>query len=167
MDRGKNVISLADESRWARPAGGRARRETKSGRDRSFPIHADLKAVLDKMPAAPGDDLIFHGPRGGRLKPDTLRGVLARDVLAPLAVRFPHPAGEPGFRDGRLHSFRHYFCSTCASARVAERVIMAWLGHADSAMVSRYYYLLDAESQRQMANMQFVGGDQSHRAVGG
>ncbi|WP_020471428.1 tyrosine-type recombinase/integrase [Zavarzinella formosa] len=158
VDLSKNVILLTDDSRRSRRSTGRAGRQTKSGRDRSFPINDDLRAVLDATPRS-SDGLIFHGPRGGRLKPDTLRNILVRDVLTPLAPKFPHPEGEPGFRDGRLHSFRHYFCSACASGGVPERVVKTWLGHSDSDMVSRYYHLHDAESQRQMRNMRFVGGE--------
>ncbi|SFJ27791.1 RNA 3'-terminal phosphate cyclase [Planctomicrobium piriforme] len=57
---------------------------------------------------------------------------------------------QRGFIDGRLHSFRHYFCSTCANAGVKERVLMNWLGHRNSKMVHRYYHLHDDESRRQM-----------------
>ena len=47
--------------------------------------------------------MIFHGPRGGALKPDTVRRILIRDVLTPLAKRFPKPTDEPlGVIDG-LH----------------------------------------------------------------
>lgn len=154
VDRAANVIRLTHEPRRAGARG----RQTKSGRSRSFPIHADLRAVLDS--ARPGPDgLIFHGPRGGRLDPERLRDALVRDVLTPLAPRFSGPADKPGFLDGRLHAFRHFFCSVCASSgKVAERVVMAWLGHADSDMVSRYYHLHDAESQRQMAGLSFDGG---------
>ena len=83
--------------------------------------------------------MIFHGPRGGALKPDTVRRILIRDVLTPLAKRFPKPADEPlGFVDGSLHSCRHNFCSVCARS-VTEQVAMSWLGHSSSKML-RYYF---------------------------
>ena len=81
------------------------------------------------------DQFIFHGPRGGALKPDTLRRVLIKEVIRPLATKFPSEYGEKGFCDGRLHSFRHAFCSTCANHGVPERMLMSWLGHRDSAMI--------------------------------
>ncbi len=83
------------------------------------------------------DGKIFHGPRGGALKPDTVRRILIRDVLAPLAKRFPKPAAgdEPlGLVDGRLHSCRHYFCSVCARS-ITEQVAMSRLGHSSSKML--------------------------------
>jgi hypothetical protein len=63
----------------------------------------------------------------------------------------------PPFAAGRLHSYRHYFCSTCANRGVPEQVVMEWLGHADSKMVRHYYHLHDAEAQRQMKRLNFVG----------
>lgn len=109
------------------------------------------------------DGLIFHGPRGGLLKPDVVRTILIRDVLTPLAKRFPTPAGEIGFRDGRLHSFRHYFC---ANSGVPEQVVMEWLGHSHSAMVRHYYHLHNDEAQRQMKRLNFVQGAGGADAAG-
>jgi integrase len=87
-----------------------------------------------------------------------VRQVLIRDVLAPLTEKFPSTPGTVGFADGRLRSFRHYFCSTCANSGVPEQVVMAWLGHADSARVRHYYHLHDDEAQRQMKRLKFVRG---------
>jgi integrase len=102
------------------------------------------------------DPFVFHGPRGGALKPDTVRNILKREVIAPLSSRFPASADEQSFKDGCLHSFRHYFCSTCANSGVAERVVMEWLGHADSDMVRRYYHLNDVESRQKMQGLTFI-----------
>ena len=93
VDRARNVVSLTDESRHGRPAGGRARRETKSGRDRSFPIHAERKAVLDRTPRDPADDLVFHGRRVS----SSFRCVTQS------AARKPTTAPRPTFAD-RLYS---------------------------------------------------------------
>ena len=95
------------------------------------------------------DGLVFHGPLGGKLKPDTVRNALIREVLKPLSKQFPAAAEEVGFADGRLHSFRHYLCSTCANRNVPEQVVKEWLGHSDSKMVRHYYHLHDDEAQRQ------------------
>jgi len=155
LDLEANCIQLTDESTH-RSRKSAASRRTKSGRNRSFPIHDDLKAVLEQLELS-RDGFLFHGPRGGRLKPDTVRQILIRDVLTPLKERFPTPEGEVGFADGRPHSFRHYFCSTCANNGVPEQIVMAWLGHRDSAMVKHYYHLYDEEAQRQMKRLNFLG----------
>jgi hypothetical protein len=62
-----------------------------------------------------------------------------------------------GFKDGRLHSFRHYFASMCAMRGVPERVAMEWLGHKDSEMVRHYFHLHDAESRLQMERLDPIG----------
>jgi integrase len=95
---------------------------------------------------------------GGRLKPDTIRNILIREVIRPLEKQFPTPEGEKGFRDGRLHSFRHAFCSICANSNTPERMVMEWLGHSDSAMVRWYYHMHDDESRQRMAGIDFLGG---------
>jgi integrase len=150
----KQQLSLTDETDYGGRS-GLARRQTKSGRSRSFPIHPELMLVLKLLPHT--DLYILHGPRGGRLKPDTVRNVLIAKVLEPLAPRFSATDETKGFKDGRLHSFRHYFCSRCADSGVPERIVMEWLGHADSAMVRHYYHLNDEEAKRQMDGLDLIG----------
>ena len=132
-----------------------SRRQTKSHRSRSLPIHEDLLDVLKQCPKS--GIFVFRGPRGGRLKADTVRNVLITKVLYPLAEQFPSSNGVKGFKEGRLHSFRHYFCSDCANSNVPELTVMEWLGHADSDMVRHYYHLNDEESQRQMKRLTLLG----------
>jgi len=154
IDFESNVIKLIDET--AKAVRGRKTRQIKNRRSRSFPIHEDLLGIL-KQAERHSDGRVFHGPRDGALSPDVARRTLIKEVLAPLADQFPTPAGETGFADGRLHSFRHYFCSTCANTGVPEQVVMRWLGHRDSLMVRHYYHLHDDEAQRQMQRVNFVG----------
>jgi integrase len=147
-------VTLTDESGRAHTTPGR-RRELKSGRGRQLPLHRQLANVLKAMPH--NDGFVFHGPRGGRLKPDTVRQILVREVIKPLIGKFPSSSEEQGFKDGRLHSFRHYFASTCALNGVSERVAMQWLGHQDSDMVRHYFHLHDAEARRQMERLEPIG----------
>jgi integrase len=149
------IIQIVDE-RHRRPRAGAEVRTTKTGRSRAFPIHADLRRVLETVPQS-ADGRIFHGPRGGRLKADVVRRGLIRDVLEKLKGRFPTQPGEIGFINGRLHSFRHFFCSRSAQSGVPEHVVMSWLGHSSSTMVRHYFHLHDEESQRQMQRMNFLG----------
>lgn len=155
LDLTTGLLKLTDETgRPSEPGGNR--RELKSGRSRTFPIHADLLKVLMGLSRRSG--LVFCGPRGGRLKPDTVRRILIREVIDPLAKNFQAAEGGRGFKDGRLHSFRHAFCSTCANNGVPERMLMTWLGHADSEMIRRYYHLHDQEAKRRMDQLDFLGG---------
>ena len=91
---------------------------------------------------------------------------LGNALILPLEERFPTPEAEVGFATGRLHSFRHYFCSTCANNGVPEQIVMAWLGHRDSAMVKHYYHLHDEEAQRQMNRLNFLGKTGGNGAIG-
>ncbi len=147
-------LTLTDETGRSVKSGS-TRRKLKSGRSRSFPIHPDLLDVLKRLPRK--DAYVFHGPNGGQLNPNTVRCFLVRDVIEPLTEKFPTPDGQQGFKDGRLHSFRHYFCSTCANNGVPERIGMTWLGHADSEMIRNYYHLHDEEAQRRMKQLDFLG----------
>jgi integrase len=155
VDLRRGDLRLTDTTRRGRTADGPEARATKSHRDRTLPVHSDLKPVLERLPRQP-DGWVFHGPKGGRLKPDTVRNVLKRDVLPALAAQFPAAADDPGIVAGRLHSFRHYFCSTSADAGTSEQMLMAWLGHRDSAMVRHYYHLRQDEARRHMARVRFL-----------
>ncbi len=129
-------------------------RRVKSHKSRSFPVHDHLLAVVQTLPRH--DAFVFHGPRGGRLKPDTARNALIR-VLKLLANRFPSQMLAKGFADGRLHSFRHYFCSRCANSGVPEQMLMLWLGHQDSEMVRHYYHAHDEEARHRMDSLNLLG----------
>ena len=155
LDLATGMLTLTDESERAH-VDSKRRRTLKSGRSRAFPIHPDLLNVLRRLTKR--DGYVFRSPRGGRLKSDTVRRIFVRDVINPLADRFPASAGEKSFKDGRLHSFRHAFCSRCANSGVVDRMVMAWLGHTNSAMIKTYYHLHDDESQRTMQQLDFLGG---------
>ncbi|WP_390881380.1 tyrosine-type recombinase/integrase [Thalassoroseus pseudoceratinae] len=112
-----------------------------------------MKAVLETKPRSGRE--IFHGPRGGKLKPDTVLNILKRDVLRPLAERLSNGV-TPRIDEGGVHSFRHYFCSVSASSGVPEQIVMRRLGHSSSEMVQRYYHLHDEEAKRQMSRLNFL-----------
>jgi integrase len=153
FDSGLTTISLTDTKHRATKANRDKARSTKSHRDRRLPIARELQVILEKA-SRHTDGRVFHGPV---LKPDTVRNILIREVLDPLSKRFPGTPGKKSLRDGRLHSFRHYFCSVSATSGVPEQMLMNWLGHQDSKMVHHYYHLHDKPSQEQMARIQFVG----------
>lgn len=157
IDLAKGHFTLTDETgRTARNANTKKRRQLKSGRSRQLPLHPDFIFVLNTI--HPTDSFVFHGPRGGRLKPDTVRNVFVRDVIKPLAGQFPSAAGEQGFSSGRLHSFRHYFASECAKdPGISLFTAMEWMGHADSAMLRHYFHVHDEEGQRQMRRLNLLG----------
>jgi integrase len=168
IDLDGGMIRLVDEtsSGHRRGLGAGQPRTLKSGRGRMFPIQEELLPALRDMPRG-ADGSVYQGPRGGRLKPDLVRRALIRDVLNPMAGRFSTPKGEIGFADGRLHSFRHFFCSLCANRSVPQRVVMRWLGHKDSRMVEHYYHLNDEEARRQMGRIKLFEGEAGGQAAEG
>jgi len=143
------IIRLVDESTSRRRGAKREARTLKGGYGRTFPINDALLPILKSIPRN-SDGYVFHGSAGGRLKADKVRNALIRDVLTPLAEKFPTPEGENGFAHGRLHSFRHFFCSLCALRNVGQQVVMQWLGHRDSEMVQHYFHLHDPDARKQM-----------------
>jgi integrase len=159
------MIHLVDEEAAGFAKAGRPLRTIKGGRDRSIPMHAEVLAEFGSM-ARKSDGYVFHGPEGGRLKADTVRRALVRDVLDPLASRFGQADGQKGFADGRLHSFRHFFCSLSADRGVPVQMLMSWLGHTDAKMVRRYYHAKGDESRRQMARLMLQGENTGGMAVG-
>ena len=119
-----------------------------------IPIHDALRGVLDRLRGDGGRGLVFRAQQGGPVHPRNVLHAFINEVIEPLKDRFPGEPGEPSFASGRLHSFRHFFCSLCANQGVSERVLMQWLGHTSSAMVKRYYHLQEDESQLQMAKLE-------------
>ncbi|MDD4889647.1 MAG: site-specific integrase [Phycisphaerae bacterium] len=158
IDLQAGLVVVRDDSRGGKLAGSGVARTTKTHRSRKVAIHADLRKVLEAMPGN-RDGAVFLGPLGGRLKPDTVRNVLQREVLLPLRNRFPRRGDARSFEDGRIHSFRHYFCTSCFRGGVPEWQIIEWLGHSDSSMVKLYRHMGAAdETQRAMGKVQSLGG---------
>jgi integrase len=163
--RSKTILLTDERSSNKRKSLGTIR-TTKGRRDRRLPIHPDL---LDSVQAMKhhADGRIFHGPRGGVLKPDTVLSVFLREVIEPLKARFPTPPGEIGFEHGRIHSFRHFFCSQAFLSGAAAADIQEWLGHQDSKMVGHYRHLRAEDSQRKIQQIEFLGrDDRSERRSG-
>ncbi len=156
-------ISLTDDRASARRQSNFEQRRIKGRRGRIVPIHSALKRVLANLPRHP-DGRLFHGPQGGKLKPDTVRNIFVRDVIGPLKSQFPTPKGEVGFADGRLHSFRHYFVSQAFLQGATESEVKQWVGHRDSRVVEIYRHLSDEESRQKLERLNLLG---EHRAADG
>ena len=129
IDRKKPLIFVRDES--FDPNGTRT---TKSGYSRAVPMQRVVHEIIKKR-LERGDDLLFVGPRGGKLRSDTFGRNLRKLALEPLGEEFPHPK----FQTITAHSFRHFFAATCAANRVSEQTTMDWMGHRTSQMANYYY----------------------------
>lgn len=155
VDLQNEQISIIDESQ-TRKRHDRKRATTKNRTSRTVPIHPELGRILNAMATA-NVGYVFRGPRGGELKPDTIRIILKRDVLEPLRDRFPSRDEASSFIDGRLHSFRHFACSKWAREGIGELTVRQWLGHKSSQIVRRYFHLHDQQARQQMASVSSIG----------
>jgi integrase len=131
-------------------------RTTKGRRGRRVPIHRDLHDVLERL-VNQCDGRLFRGPRGGKLKADTVRQVLIREVINPLSGQFPTAQGEIGFEHGRLHGFRHFFVSQALLGGASEGEVKDWVGHRSTRMVELYRHLREQDSKRKMQQIDFLG----------
>lgn len=159
IDLEANMLRVVDNTRTGLRRNNRIEVSTKTHASRSLPIHGELRRVLDSLKRHE-DGRVFHGRKGTVIKPDVVRNVFIREVLKPLSLTFPGELGQPSFADGRLHSFRHYFCSKCARDVSDEQTVKLWLGHSgDGKITERYFHLHDEDAQRQMSKFKSVGGE--------
>jgi integrase len=126
-------------------------------------MHPKVEELLRSKTRA-ADGYIFRAARGGRLRERVVLERLISQVILPLAPRLPTPAGEIGFERGRVHSFRHFFCSQAFLGGASEGEIRDWLGHAESKMVEHYRHLRSEESVRRMQSLNFLDEDDGHQA---
>jgi integrase len=157
LDFDAGMLRLTDQRSSARRGELGEVRRTKGKRDRTIPLADALIEVLRTMKRRQ-DGYVFHGPRGGRLKPDTVLVIFVREVIEPLQKRFPTPQGEIRFEHGRIHSFRHYFCSRAFAEGANEADVKQWLGHQDSQMVAHYRHFGDEESREKLRRINFLDG---------
>jgi integrase len=151
----KNMLRVADERGCARKVRAGTARTTKGRRSRAIPIHPHLKQVLVGLKHS-SDGYVFHAQQGGRLHSRNVLEAFISKVIEPLKKRFPTAEGDIGFEHGRLHSFRHFFCSQAFLGGASEGEIREWLGHKESAMVEHYRHLRGEDAQRKMAQIEFV-----------
>jgi integrase len=158
VDLATNTLHVLDERSSAKKRKTGVVRTTNGKRSRKIPIHPELKKLLAKLPHHV-DGYVFHSMQGKRLRTRNTLAEFIKKVITPLKARFTTPLGDIGFEDGRLHSFRHFFCSQAFLGGASEGEIRDWLGHAESKMVEHYRHLRNKESQRKMQNIDFLGSD--------
>lgn len=158
IDLNAGVIRVADERSSRRKQMAGTARTTKGKRSRSIPIHPCLRALFVSMVRS-DDGFVFHAARGGRLRPNNVLHQFVDDVINVLKGQFPTPEGEIGFEHGRIHSFRHFFCSQAFLGGASEGEVREWMGHADSKIVEHYGHLRAEEARRKMNQIDFLGRD--------
>ncbi|MAT14405.1 MAG: hypothetical protein CMJ46_03955 [Planctomyces sp.] len=154
-----NVFELTIRHESGSEVNGKSKsRTTKTGKTRIVPIKRVLADMFSQMPATNGR--VFSHPEDDVLEPDKIRKSLIKDVLTPLSQKFPPSGTGKSFINGRVHSFRHFFCSQCANGGVPEPVVKKWMGHSkDSQMFERYYHLNDRDSRTHMFRLNLLDLD--------
>ena len=129
------------------------RRTTKSGKSRLIPIdHELLELLLDRRKKS---GPVLLGDRGSRLNYNHARDTFVKKIIEPLDVEFPTLEDQLGFRDGRFHSFRHFFISQCFDCEISETLIKDWVGHSNSKVVNLYRHKKSKTSKLKMKQVVF------------
>jgi integrase len=133
--------------------------ETKTKMSRKVPLHARLRALLEKVPKKPGPWLFSAEP--SRKFPDgghCINTKKLNDRFKELLERMGLPIGRAG--GFTVHSLRHLFENITVNAGIPQRVVDTWQGHrSDKSMAAVYYRLGDAESQEFMKKVPFGTGE--------
>lgn len=165
IDLEAGVITLADNRFSGRAKRAGAVRTTKGRRSRRVDIHAQLSAVLLRLPHRGEGGHVFRGLNRGPLRPDKVLKVLKRDVIGPLKERFPTVEGEIGFADAGLHSFRHFFVTEAFLGGATDGEVRDWVGHRDSRIVERYRHLRGRAAKQTMSRLDFLGSGKDADSV--
>ena len=89
IDVNNMLIKLTDESGQSEVKSG-DRRQTKSGRDRSFPINRQLLAVLQKLAKkSPRGRFVFTNATGSQINPGSFRKIFIEQVILPARAAIP------------------------------------------------------------------------------
>ena len=120
----------------------------KNGNARVVPLCPRALAIVQAAFVQSPSVWLFHasainGSKGGRYGYLRLTGALSRAKKA------------GGVKSGKLHSFRHAFCSHMANSGVPALKVMRILGHSSLNIVLIYYHATDEELLSAIAGVDF------------
>jgi integrase len=114
----------------------------KSHKERAVPIPAALVPHLQAALAGKArEDLVFSGPRGGRLNASNVRRAIDWSELRTRLNR----------ADLRIHDLRHTLATLLFDAGAAANDVQAILGHSSMQMTERYSHARSDVAQRAAA----------------
>ena len=149
IDLKNQVLHVRDETN-KKLIPGQVRRQVKSGKSRIIPIHPALLDCIIEQNKHKESDYFLTGKDGRKRSYSHTLDPFKDHVITPLSAKFPTPKGELGFKDGRFHSFRHFFVSECFAAGIPECDIKDWVGHSSSKIIELYRHI---RSETAKANM--------------
>ena len=148
IDTRNEVIHVRDETYKKRVA-GEERRLVKNKKSRIIPIHRALLDFVRKHER--NSDYFLVGKDGRKRSYSHTLTPFIDHIIKPLTTEFPPPKGELGFKDGRFHSFRHFFVSECFDAGIPECDIKDWVGHSESKIVALYRHIRCESAKAKMS----------------
>jgi integrase len=131
--------------------------KNKNGRQRTVPMSADVKAMLEAwLPLTPWnkpDDLVFAHPATGKaIDATTILQRFQRCVRKADVGEFRYDVKREGkvwpkWPKTTFHDLRHSFATSCAMAGVPIPTLKEWLGHRDIQTTMIYAHYLPAEHE--------------------
>ena len=151
VDLKHEVLHIRDES--SRNIAPEKRRHVKSGKSRIIPLTSDLLDFLSSVEKTNG--YVLTGDRGRQINYNHILEAFVKQIIEPLGKEFPSPESDLGFKNGRFHSFRHFFVSECFAAGVPESDIRLWVGHSDSKVIALYRHIRDEIAKANIRKVDF------------
>ena len=151
IDLKHEVIHIRDESFSNKNVS--ERRTVKSGKSRSIPIHQGLLQYLKSASRKTG--YVLLGDQGRQLNYNHALDAFVRYVIKPLSPEFPTEKDVLGFKNGRFHSFRHFFVSECFAEGVPESDIQLWVGHSSSKILALYRHVRNDAAKASLRRVNF------------
>src|SRR5262249_44217454 len=144
LDLERGLLRLKDTSRKARKSKRQQARTTKSHRDRTLPLHEELRAILERLPRQ-ADGRVFHGPQGASSSP-TRYGTSSS---AKYCLRWPSSSRPVAMTRGSWRADCTASVTTSARCRQTRmcRSRCSWLGWATGTpvLVRHDYHLRQDE----------------------
>jgi len=123
--------------------------KTAAGTDRAVTIAPQIRDIINRRLAAPGD-LLFPGPSGEQIDDEYFREKVFYPLLAYLGIQQIPETGKPA--ELVPYSCRHFFSNLLKDAKGADKDKAALMGHSDYETTKRAYQSEDLHAMQRITN---------------
>lgn len=123
--------------------------KTAAGTDRAVTIAPQIREIIKRRMAAPGD-LLFPGPSGERINDEYLREKVFYPLLAHLGIQPIPSTGQPA--ELVPYSCRHFFADLLKDVKGADKDKAALMGHSNYETTKRVYQSEDLKAMQKITN---------------
>ncbi len=123
--------------------------KTPAGTDRAVTIAPQIRSIILRQVAAPGD-LLFPGPDGNQINDEYFREKIFYPLLAYLGIQSIPETGKPA--ELVPYSCRHFFSNLLKDAKGADKDKAALMGHTDYETTKRVYQSEDLHAMQRITN---------------